>query len=32
MADEEKAEVVEELSTQDVLAQELEKMTGETID
>ena len=32
MADEEKAEVVEELSTQDVLAQELEKMTGEAID
>ena len=32
MADEEKAEVVEELSTQDVLEQELEKMTGETID
>jgi len=32
MADEEKAEVAEELSTQDVLEQELEKMTGETID
>ena len=32
MADEEKVEVAEELSTQDVLEQELEKMTGETID
>jgi len=32
MADEEKTEVTEELSTQDVLEQELEKITGETID
>ena len=32
MADEEKVEVAEELSTQDVLEQELERMTGETID
>ena len=32
MADEEKVEVAEELSTQDVLEQELDRMTGETID
>ena len=32
MADEEKVEVAEELSTQDVLEQELDRITGETID